>query len=69
MVKFSLGNYTTELIGGLPNLVLPILITNLIGAKFSAYYYLDMMITGLLYIIPMAASQSLFAEGSYSETE
>ncbi len=69
MVKFSLGNYTAELIGGLPNLVLPILITNLIGAKFSAYYYMAIMIAGLLYVIPMATSQSLFAEGSYNEKE
>jgi O-antigen/teichoic acid export membrane protein len=39
------------------------------GAKFSAYFYIDMMIANLLYIIPIAPSQSLFAEGSYSETE
>ena len=39
------------------------------GAKFSAYFYLDMMIASLLYIIPMATSQSLFAEGSYRERE
>ena len=44
-------------------------ITNIIGAKFSAYFYMDMMIANLLYIIPTATSQSLFAEGSYSETE
>jgi O-antigen/teichoic acid export membrane protein len=69
MTKFSLGNYIAGFIGGLPAMVLPILITNSIGAKFSAYFYLDMMITNLLYIIPMATSQSLFAEGSYSETE
>jgi O-antigen/teichoic acid export membrane protein len=69
MVKFSLGNYASELIGGLPNLALPILIINLIGAKFSAYYYMAIMIAGLLYVIPMATSQSLFAEGSYNEKE
>jgi O-antigen/teichoic acid export membrane protein len=69
MTKFSLGNYTAGLIGGLSAMVLPILITNSIGAKFSAYFYMDMMIANLLYIIPMATSQSLFAEGSYSETE
>ncbi|HZK11827.1 MAG TPA: oligosaccharide flippase family protein [Atribacterota bacterium] len=69
MVKFSLGNYAAELMGGLPNLALPILITNLIGAKFSAYYYMAVMIAGLLYVIPMATSQSLFAEGSYNEKE
>ena len=67
MTKFSLGNYIAGFIGGLPAMVLPILITNLIGAKFSAYFYLDMMIVNLLYVIPMATSQSLFAEGSYSE--
>ncbi|MBA7581033.1 hypothetical protein ES695_19775 [Candidatus Atribacteria bacterium 1244-E10-H5-B2] len=69
MIKFSLGNYIAGFIGGLPAMVLPILITNSIGAKFSAYFYLDMMIANLLYIIPIATSQSLFAEGSYSERE
>lgn len=69
MIKFSLGNYVAVNLGGLPSMVLPILITNLIGAKFSAYFYIDMMIASLLYIIPTAISQSLFAEGSYSEME
>lgn len=52
-----------------PIMDLPILITNSIGAKFLADFYLDMMIANLLYVIPMANFQSLFAEGSYSETE
>jgi O-antigen/teichoic acid export membrane protein len=69
MTKFSLGNYIAGFIGGLPIMVLPILITNSIGAKFSAYFYLDMMIAEFLYVIPMATSQSLFAEGSYSERD
>ena len=69
MTKLSLGNYIAGFIGGLPVMILPILITNSIGAKFSAYFYLDMMIANLLYIIPMAISQSLFAEGSYSERD
>lgn len=69
MTKFSLGNYIAGFIGELPVMVLPILITNSIGARFSAYFYIAMMIANLLYIIPMAASQSLFAEGSYSKTE
>jgi O-antigen/teichoic acid export membrane protein len=58
MTKFSIGNYTAGLIGGFSAMVLPILITNLIGAKFSAYFYMDMMIASLLYIIPTATSQS-----------
>ncbi|MBA7548107.1 hypothetical protein ES705_40553 [subsurface metagenome] len=69
MIKFSLGNYVAGNLGRLPFMVLPILITNLIGAKYSAYFYIDMMIISFLYIIPTATSQSLFAEGSYSEIE
>ena len=69
MIKFSLGTYTAGLIGTLPVTVLPILIINLLGAKFSAYFYMDMMIANLLYVIPAATSQSLFAEGSYDEKE
>ncbi len=69
MINFSLGNYVASFIGGLPVMILPILITNSIGAKFSAFFYLDMMIANLLYIIPLATSQSLFAEGSYGEIE
>jgi O-antigen/teichoic acid export membrane protein len=69
MSRFSLGNYAAGFIGGLPALALPIIITNTIGAKFSAYFYMDMMIANLLYIVPIATSQSLFAEGSYSENE
>jgi len=69
MTKFSLGNYTARLLGGFPVTVLPILITNSIRAKLSAHFYLDMMIANLHYIIPMTTSQSLFAEGSYSERD
>ncbi|MCL5072423.1 MAG: oligosaccharide flippase family protein [Actinobacteria bacterium] len=69
MTKYSLGNHVAGLIAGLPATVLPILITNLLGANFSAYFYMDMTIASFLYIIPIATSQSLFAEGSYSETE
>lgn len=69
MTIFSLGNYFAGLTGGFPAMILPILITNLIGAKFSAYFYMDMMIASLLYVIPISSSRSLFAEGSYSEIE
>ena len=69
MTIFSLGTYAAVLISGLPATILPILITNLMGAKFSAYFYLDMMVAALLYVIPVATSQALFVEGSYSETE
>lgn len=69
MTKFSLGNYIAGFLGVSPGMVLPILITNTIGAKYTAYFYMDMMVASLLYIIPIATSQALFAEGSYNESE
>jgi O-antigen/teichoic acid export membrane protein len=69
MTIYSLGNYTAGLIAGLPGTVLPLLIINLIAAKFSAFFFMDMMIASTLFIIPTATSQSLFAEGSNSEAE
>jgi O-antigen/teichoic acid export membrane protein len=67
MIKFSSGNYITGLITALPMGILPVLITNKLGASTSAYFYMGMMIANLLYIIPMATAQSLFAEGSHVE--
>jgi O-antigen/teichoic acid export membrane protein len=69
MMKFSFGNYLSGFINLLPMNILPIIITNKIGPSTSAYFYMGMMIANLLYIIPIAASQSLFAEGSHSEDE
>ena len=67
--KYSFGNYVSGFIGGLPIMILPLLILNKLGAELVAYYYIAMMIAGLLFIIPHATSQSLFVEGSYSEKE
>lgn len=62
--SFSSGNYVSSLLGNAPALILPIIITNKLGAEMTAYYYIPMMIAGLLFVIPGAVSQSLFAEGS-----
>jgi hypothetical protein len=67
--KFSLGNYVSGFIGGSPLMLLPILILNSIGAKFSAYFFIDFMIASFLYVVPTATSQSLFAESSHDGEE
>ena len=69
MTRLSLGNYFAGLIVIAPTTIIPILITNILGAKFSAYFYMDMMIANVLYIIPTSTTTSLFAEGSYNEKE
>jgi len=67
--KYSFGNYVAGFIGGLPTLLLPLIITNMLKAETAAYYYMAMMIASTLFIIPSATSNSLFAEGSYNEKQ
>lgn len=66
---FSFGNFVATFIATLPVLMLPILVLNSMGARYSAYYYMDRMIANMIYIIPIAVSQSLLAEGSYRKDE
>lgn len=65
--RYSFSNYIAGFIGGLPAMILPLLILNNLGAEKSAYYYMAMMIAGLLFTIPQSTANSLFAEGSYNE--
>jgi len=65
MMSFSMINFLVGLLGIAPGLFLPVLITNTINPQTSAYFYVSFMIANLLYTIPYATSQSLFAEGSH----
>lgn len=65
--RYFLSNYISGILNILPPLILPILILNRLGSTMTAYYYIDLMIANLLYVVPFATSQSLFAEGSYNE--
>jgi O-antigen/teichoic acid export membrane protein len=67
--RYSFGNYIAGFIAGLPSMIFPLLILNKLGAEQSAYYYMAMMIASLLFVIPQATSNSLFAEGSYNEKQ
>ena len=65
--RYSFGNYIAGIIGSLPVLLLPLIITNLLLPETAAYYYMAMMIANFIFVIPNATANSLFAEGSYSE--
>ncbi|MFC1938096.1 lipopolysaccharide biosynthesis protein, partial [Chloroflexota bacterium] len=69
MRRYSTGNYLASLSIIAPTHILPIMIVNLLGAEQNAYFYMGWMIAGLLSSIPMAVSQSLFAEGVHLENE
>lgn len=64
MRYFSIGNYIAYILYIAPNFLLPLVIINLLGAQANAYFYVTFMIAELIFIIPTAVSQSLFAEGS-----
>ena len=67
MVRFALGNYSANVVGGAGVLLLPILILNLLGpasAEQVAYYYIASIVAGLLSIIPGAIFTSFYAEAS-----
>jgi len=67
MWRYSTGSYLANLISALRTLLLPVLVVNILGAEQNAYFYVAWMIANLLFTIPTAVSQSLFAEGSHSD--
>jgi O-antigen/teichoic acid export membrane protein len=67
MWRYSGGNYLANLFMASPAYILPLMVVNMLGAEQNAYFYIGWMMAGLLFAIPMAVSQSLFAEGSYFE--
>lgn len=67
MISFSSINFIVGMFGIAPGLLLPLLITNTINPETAAYFYMSYMIASLLYTIPFATTQSLFAEGSHDE--
>jgi len=64
MVGYSAWNYLSGLFNALPRLVLPIMIVNLISPESTGFFFIAMMVAGLLYGIPQSISTSLLAETS-----
>jgi len=64
--KFTFGIYLSGIIGGLPNMILPIIITNGISAAQTAFFNIPNMIVGILMLVPAAISKSYFTESSHS---
>ncbi len=64
--KFSFVLYLAGFIGGLAAMLMPLVITNTLNPEMTAYYFMAMQIVNLLFVIPNATTNSLFAEGSAS---
>jgi O-antigen/teichoic acid export membrane protein len=67
--RYSAGSYFASLSNLAPTYILPLMVVNLIGAEQNAYFYVALMIAALLFAVPMAVSQSLFAEGAHFRDE
>jgi O-antigen/teichoic acid export membrane protein len=69
MFRFSLANYISNILWALPVVVLPLMVVNILGADQNAYFYIGWSVASIIFIIPAAVSQSLFAEGSHSQEQ
>lgn len=67
MMHFSSANYAAILFWAIPSLVLPLMVINLLGAEPNAYFYIAWAVANILFMVPIATSLSLFAEGSHDE--
>lgn len=67
MIRFSFANYIANILSMLPQLILPLMVVNLLGAEKNAFYYIGWSMAGIVFMIPQAASLSLLAEASFDE--
>lgn len=66
-IKYSLLSYVSNIFVAAPALILPILIINSLGNESAAHYFMAYSYASILFLIPAAASVSLFVEGSHGE--
>jgi O-antigen/teichoic acid export membrane protein len=67
LLPFSIGNYLVVFLYQTPQIILPIMVLNVLGARESAYIYTVWMIATMFFMISGAISASVFAEGSNEE--
>lgn len=67
MAHFAFANYVSTVLWSAPAFLLPLLVINVLGREANAYFYIAFSISGLLAMIPMAVSLSVFAHGSHDE--
>ena len=66
MAWYSIGNYLAEIFYTLPRFILPLIIVNFVSTESTGYFYIALLIAGILYGIPQSISNALLAESSDS---
>ena len=62
--KFSVGAYISNILGSLPQLILPIIILSRFGSDATAYWYTAMLMASTLISVPGTVSKVLLPEAS-----
>lgn len=68
VLAFSGANYVANVLNLLPNLVVPLIVLDRIGAAAAAYYYVAYQLASLLYQTVYAVEGSFLAQGSHNGT-
>lgn len=72
ILGYSLGNHAAVILSNASISLLPLLVANTLpqpqGAEGAAYFYAALALAGLLFVVPVAFSSSLFVEGSHATT-
>jgi len=69
IMHFSIGNYISRIFYMAPGAIFPLLIVNTMSPEATAYFYMAWAIAGILFVIPVVTTLSLFAEGSHNPEE
>lgn len=69
MAKFTSGMYIASLVGGLPQLILPLIVLSRIGSTQAAYWSIAISIAAIIYSLPSTVTQALLPEVSLRPTE
>ena len=69
IAKFSAGMYVANIIGGMPQLLLPLIVLSRVGAQQTAYWSIAISIGALLFSLPSTVTQALLPEVSLRPAE
>jgi O-antigen/teichoic acid export membrane protein len=69
IAKFSAGMYVANIVGGMPQLLLPLIVFSRVGAGQSAYWSIAISIAAILFSLPSMVTSALLPEVSLRPTE
>ena len=68
IAKFALGNYAGALFWMAATMLLPLIVTQMLGAKANAYFYQPWLIASSLQLVASNMGMSLTVEGSHDQS-